>query len=353
MPKTLAWKAKPRNHRTNMPLTHGLWTRRDVNLAARSGRMDFRKGGIVMKELPKRTLGRTGLLVTQLGFGAMEIRGHRIWNGRPCTDAQAKTILDAVLDKGINFIDTANDYGKSELYMGRYLADRRDRFYVATKCGCHMTYAGNHDETPHVWTRENLLRNIADSLLKMQTDYVDILQLHNPGVDECEKNKLVDVLRELRDMGAVRFIGCSSTSPHLATYIAWGCFDTFQIPYSALQRQHEHLITKAGEAGAGVIIRGGVAQGEPGVARGRDGGHWDRFERAKLDELRGSGESRTAFLLRFTLTHPHCHTTIVGTLLPEHLEENVTTVLRGPLPRDVYEEAKKRLDAIGETPEQA
>ena len=64
--------------------------------------------------LPKRTLGRTGLKVTQLGFGAMEVRGHRVWDGRPCSNAQADTILNAALDAGINIIDTANDYGKSE-----------------------------------------------------------------------------------------------------------------------------------------------------------------------------------------------------------------------------------------------
>jgi aryl-alcohol dehydrogenase-like predicted oxidoreductase len=302
--------------------------------------------------LPKRTLGRTGLEVTQLGFGAMEVRSSRVWNSRPCNDEQARTILHAVLDAGINFIDTSNDYGKSEIYIGRHLADRRDEFYVATKCGCHMTYAGDHDETPHVWTRDNLLRNIADSLMKMEMDYVDILQLHNPSVEECEKAGLVDVLKELRDMGAVKFIGCSSTSPHLATYIDWGCFDTFQIPYSALQRQHENLITKAGESGAGVIIRGGVAQGEPGVAQGRQSDRWSLFQDAKLDELLEPGEARTSFILRFTLAHPHCHTTIVGTLLPEHLDENVATAIRGPLPPDVYAEAKKRLDSIGESPEE-
>ena len=131
--------------------------------------------------LPKKTLGRTGLEVTQLGFGAMEVRGNRIWNGRPCTDEQAETILNAVIDAGINFIDTANDYGKSEMYIGQYLAKRRDAFYVATKCGCTMQFAGDHDETPHYWTRDNILRNIADSLMKMRTDYVDILQLHNPN----------------------------------------------------------------------------------------------------------------------------------------------------------------------------
>lgn len=300
--------------------------------------------------LPKKVLGKTALQVTRLGYGAMEVRGTRIWGGRPASDEEASRILNAVVDAGINFIDTANDYGKSELYIGRYLSKRRGDFFVATKCGCGMTFAGDRDDTPHFWDRDHLLRNIADSLLKMQVDYVDLLQLHNPTVALCEEHKCVETLQWLKAQGATRFIGCSSTSPHLGTYIDWGVFDVFQIPYSALERKHENLITKAGQAGAGVIIRGGVARGEPGAGLGAED-RWAKFEKARLDELRASGESRTAFLLRFTITHPHCHTTIVGTKNPKHLEENLAAVQAGPLPKDTYEEAKRRLDGIGESAE--
>jgi aryl-alcohol dehydrogenase-like predicted oxidoreductase len=303
------------------------------------------------QQISKRILGRTGLEVTQLSYGAMEIRGHRSWSSRPVTDEQAGTILEAVVDSGVNFIDTSNDYGMSETYIGQFVAKRRSEFYLATKCGCHYQYAGDHDETPHVWTRENILRNIADSLLKMRTDHVDILQLHNPDVETCERAGLVDVLREIKDWGATRFIGISTTSPHLAAYIDWGVFDTFQIPYSALERRHENLITKAAEAGAGIIIRGGVAKGEPGVGQGIED-KWKKFEQAGLDELLEPGESRTSFLLRFTLSHPHCHTTIVGTLSPEHLRENIAVTNKGPLSADVYAEAKRRLDSVGESPEE-
>ncbi|MFC1997450.1 aldo/keto reductase [Chloroflexota bacterium] len=300
--------------------------------------------------LPKKTLGRTGLKVTQLGYGAMEVRGNRIWGGRSCTPAQADTILNTVVDAGINFIDTANDYGTSELFIGRYLADRRDEYYLATKCGCTVIFAGDHDETPHVWTRDNIMRNIADSRQKMQTDYVDILQLHNPDVKTTEDNNLIDILTELKDSGVVKHIGCSSTSPHLKTYIDWNLFDVFQIPYSALERQHENLITEAAEAGAGIIIRGGVARGEPGSGLGSQD-RWKVYDDARLDELCEEGESRTAFLLRFTLSHPHCHTTIVGTMNPDHLHENIEIASKGSLPADVYEEAKTRLDEAGQSPE--
>jgi aryl-alcohol dehydrogenase-like predicted oxidoreductase len=301
--------------------------------------------------LPTKTLGRTGVQVTQLGYGAMEVRGSRIWGGRPCSDDQAREILNAVVDTGINLIDTANDYGMSELYIGRYLADRRDAYFLATKCGCHMQFGSiDHDETPHVWTQENVLRNIADSLLKMQTDSVDLLQLHNPDPETVERMKIMDTLLDLQKAGVVRFLGCSTTLPYIKTYLEWDIFDVYQIPYSALERRHEEWITKAGEAGAGIIVRGGVARGEPGEGVGsRD--RWDTFEQAGLDELRAAEESRTAFLLRYTLSHPYCHTTIVGTMNPAHLQENIRIAEKGSLPEDVYAEAKRRLSQVGEAPE--
>ncbi len=95
--------------------------------------------------LPKRTLGRTGLEVTTLGYGAMEVRGSRIWGGRPIEDREAETILNAVVDSGINFIDTANDYGRSEEYIGRYLSHRRDEYVLATKCGCTVVHRDDDD----------------------------------------------------------------------------------------------------------------------------------------------------------------------------------------------------------------
>src|SRR5919202_1315018 len=238
------------------------------------------------QSLPTATLGRTNLQVTRLGFGAMEVRGPRIWNGRPVTEDQAQTILNAVLDAGINFIDTANDYGRSEEFIGKYLAPRRHEYYIATKCGCTVVRRDDQtDDTPHVWTRENLFRGLHESLQRMKTDYVDVMQLHNPGVEEVERNDLVAVLQEMQQQGKVRFIAISTTLPHLPTFLEWGVFDTFQIPYSALERTHEEWITRSAQAGIGTIIRGGVARGEPGVGLGGED-RWQKFEQAQLDELR-------------------------------------------------------------------
>ncbi|CAG7655029.1 aldo/keto reductase [Paenibacillus allorhizosphaerae] len=302
-----------------------------------------------MNELRKSILGRTGLEVTRLGFGAMEIRGPRIWKGRPVTDSEAERILNVVLDAGINFIDTAYDYGLSEEYIGRFISHRRSEFILATKCGCTVVNAGDHDETPHVWTRENLLHNIDESLRRMKTDYVDILQLHNPSVDQTEEGNLVEVLKEIQSSGKVRWIGISSTLPHITKYIELGVFDSFQIPYSALERDHEEMIAQAARAGAGTIIRGGVGRGEPGVGLGNQD-RWAVWEKAKMDDLLDEGESRTGFLLRFTLSHPGMSTTIVGTKNPEHLAENLRIAQKGELSAQVYEEAKRRLLEVGQGP---
>ena len=82
----------------------------------------------------KRELGRTGLQVTTLGYGAMELRGAP--RARDITEVQAETILNKVLDAGINYIDTSIDYGLSEERIGRYISHRRAEYYLASKCGC-------------------------------------------------------------------------------------------------------------------------------------------------------------------------------------------------------------------------
>jgi aryl-alcohol dehydrogenase-like predicted oxidoreductase len=93
-------------------------------------------------------------------------------------DAEAEQILNAVVDNGI-FIDTANDYGRSEGSIGRFLLHRRDEIVLATKCGCTVVRRDEStDDTPHVWTRENLFRGLHQSLARMRIDHVDVMQLH-------------------------------------------------------------------------------------------------------------------------------------------------------------------------------
>src|SRR5712691_3127157 len=126
-----------------------------------------------MTALPRRTLGRTALDVTTLGFGAMELRGGP--TGPEISDEQAEQVLNAVLDAGINFIDTSIDYGRSEELIGRYIAGRRAEYHLASKCGC---VPGARQGSEHVHTAENIRAGVEQSLRRMKTDYLDLVQFH-------------------------------------------------------------------------------------------------------------------------------------------------------------------------------
>src|ERR1700729_2583242 len=299
-----------------------------------------------------RPLGRTGADVTILSYGAMELRGQP--RGPEITDEDADRLLNAVLDGGINLIDTSPDYGRSEELIGTYLSGRRDEFFLASKCGCPLNPPA--DATPpyaHDYTPGNVRADVEQSLRRLRTDRLDLVQVHmSPSRATLAENHTVGTLQDLQAEGKVRFIGMSGILPNLPDHIAMGVFDVFQIPYSAVQRDHEELITGAADAGAGSFIRGGAARGaasedknwrtgplsqDPGVGQQ----NWETSGIAGL--LSEAGMSNMEFVLRFTLSHPGLSTTIVGTSSAAHLASNIAVAKRGPLPADLYEEAKKRL----------
>ena len=300
-----------------------------------------------MPYLPKKTLGRTGVEVTTLGFGAMELRGGN--RGPGLSDEDAGKLLNLVLDSGINFIDTSIDYGLSEERIGKHISHRRDEYFLASKCGCVVDgQGGEHDHTAR-----NVRHGVENSLKRLQTDHLDLVQFHRSlTVDEFQAQGGLQELLKLRDEGKVRFVGVSGTLPNLPEQIESGVFDAFQIPYSALQREHEGAIDLAAAHNMGAIIRGGVARGAPADWDGRSyymvstDTMKQRWEDAKLDELL-DGMSRVEFMLRFTLSHPGLSTTIVGTSNPEHLKGNVENAMKGPLPAALVAEAKRRLNAAG------
>ena len=162
----------------------------------------------------------------------------------------------------------------------------------------------------------------------MRTDHLDLVQFHhNPTRAELAEYDAISELEDMRSQGKVRFIGISGSFPVLPEQIAMGVFDAFQIPYSALERRHEELISAAAATGAGTIIRGGVGRGvaPPGI-----------------DDLL-DGMEPMEFMLRFTISHPDVHTVIVGTSNLDHLHANVAAASKGPLPPALYNAAKHQL----------
>jgi aryl-alcohol dehydrogenase-like predicted oxidoreductase len=193
---------------------------------------------------------------------------------------------------------------------------------------------------------------VEQSLRRLGTDRLDLVQVHmSPSQAQLDADDTVPTLMALRDEGKVRFIGMSGILPNLPDHIAMDVFEVFQIPYSAVQREHEDLITAAAATGAGTLIRGGAARGTASEDK-----NWtvqplsssgppaqDRWKAAGLDELLDGGMSRQEFILRFTLSHPGLSSTIVGTSSLDHLRGNVAIAAKGPLPPDLYQRAKDAL----------
>jgi aryl-alcohol dehydrogenase-like predicted oxidoreductase len=299
--------------------------------------------------LQTRPLGTTGADVTILGFGAMELRGPP--RGPAVSDDEAGRVLNAVLDAGIDLIDTSIDYGRSEEVIGKYLAHRRDEFFLASKCGCLLGQPapGDTPPYPHDYGAANVRAGVEQSLRRLQTDRLDLVQVHmSPSKAQLEDKSTLGALVALRDEGKVRFIGMSGILPNLPVHIAMGVFDVFQIPYSVLQREHEELISQAASGGAGILIRGGAARGAPsddkdwqrGPLGLEEGEGRRRWEASGVNAVLGD-MSPMEFVIRFTLSHPGLSSTIIGTSRLDHLASNLVIAEKGPLPSDVYEQAKR------------
>src|SRR5215471_7214800 len=145
-----------------------------------------------------RPLGRTGSDVTILGYGAMELRGRP--RGPAIADEDAGRLLNAVLDSGINLVDTSVDYGRSEELIGRYIGHRRDEFFLASKCGCPLEPPTEVPPPyPHDYRPANVRAAVERSLARLGTDRLDLVQVHmSPSNATLAENDVIETLYALQ-----------------------------------------------------------------------------------------------------------------------------------------------------------
>jgi 1-deoxyxylulose-5-phosphate synthase len=211
-----------------------------------------------------RPLGNTGILVSEISFGCVELGipyGIGVKNAAdmlPETDAIR--LLQGALDQGLNFFDTAPAYGTSESLLGQAFADRREQAVICTKAP-HGAADPDTLEQPDQ-LRQLLTDALTDSLRKLRTDYVDLYMLHRATDGALRSPALVGILREFQDKGMIRAFG-ASTYPGgtTGTALATGDWAVLQIAIHAMDRREEPYLQAATEAGVGIVARSVLFKG--------------------------------------------------------------------------------------------
>ncbi len=288
----------------------------------------------------KRRLGRTGLMVTEIGFGALEV--GRDWGvvvtdmTKPDEETAIQLLVD-VVKSGINFVDTAMAYVKSEERIGKAIASgrlQRTNFYLATKGG------ERYDEVTgsiYDYTYEGMVHSLHESYERLQTDYIDLLQIHTASADVVRAGEAMRALEHFQELGKCGFVGASFEDT-LACKLALesGHYDTIQITYNLLERQEaEELLALAQRADVGVIIKLPLAKGL--LSRKADKlGSAEQVQVEPYRFLERPGQTLAQGALRFVLSHPAVSTVIVGTKRLEHLQENLDAADgRGLTPKEL------------------
>ncbi|MEJ2411896.1 MAG: aldo/keto reductase [Anaerolineales bacterium] len=301
--------------------------------------------------LNKRRLGKSGLSVTEIGIGLWAIGGDE-WG--PVDDQNSLDTIEAALDAGINFFDTADVYGlgHSESLLGQAMEGRREQFIVASKIG----WIGfDHDDFVSVYdSTEKLMAGVEENLARLNTEYIDLLQCH---IHKPEPNTkyFIEGFQRLQQKGLIKAYGLSSSMfEFIKDFNSDGGMATLQIDYSILNRTaEEEIFPYCLEHDIGVIVRGPLAMGiltgkfdrNTQFPEGDFRQNWIENpdenkiflnDLQKVDQLREvAGEQNLAQLaIQFVLAHPAVTTVIPGAKTVNQLRQNVAAGELPPLDKE-------------------
>ena len=297
-----------------------------------------------------RKLGRTGLEVSEIGFGAWGIGGsvEGMPAYGPTDDDESKATLQRAYDLGINFYDTSDVYGHghSERLIGQTLGHVRERVIIATKVG----FLGG--DGPQDFSPRHIRRSLESSLERLQTDYIDLYQLHSPLLDVlAEDESILRTLRDLKEEGKIRVFGISVRSPGDGlTAISKFGIESIQVNFNLLDQRAigSSLLGPSAAQSVGIIARTPFCFGFLTGAYSSDTvfdstDHRSGWSPEQIQRwISGSqlfaeaishpeGQTQSQLALRFCLSYPGVSTVIPGMLTVKEVEENVRASQMGPL----------------------
>ena len=312
-----------------------------------------------------RSLGNTGIRVSEIGFGAWAIGGAAEASGTPLgwgrtNDDDSLAAIRRARDLGVNFFDTADSYGfgRSESLLGIVLSRNRQNIVIATKVGVMRMGDGSLKKD---FSRQHIFHAVDGSLKRLRTDYIDLYQVHNPTLGELRREEIQEAMARLQEIGKIRYWGVSiSTVDEGVEIINHGWGNALQVLYNVLnQEPAAQLLPLAKQKGYGIIARVPLASGlltgkfRPDSTFAVDDVRQNfltakRLEEAsaRVDEMRsiigGAAKSLTEAALQFVLADDTVSTTIPGARNARQVEMNVGAA-ESHLPAEVIERLRTRL----------
>ncbi len=286
-------------------------------------------------------LGKSTLEISEIGFGCMSL-GER--------EAESARIIHRAIHLGINFFDTADLYqhGLNEIIVGKALGKNRKEVVIASKVGNQWRKDGSGWD----WNqgKEYILNAAAESLKRLQTDHIDLYQLHG-GTIEDNIDETIEAFELLKQEGKIRYYGISSIRPNvIREYVRRSGIVSVMMQYSLLDRRPEEFcMDLLHRNNIGVLARGSLAQGflinKPAKA------YLDYSETqvskaaAAISSLSGKKRTKAQTAIQFVLQHPAISSAVVGIRTMEQLEEVVQTIHAPRLTEDEMQKLRQSLPA--------
>ncbi|RCR71170.1 aldo/keto reductase [Larkinella punicea] len=294
----------------------------------------------------KRELGKTGIAVSELAFGGVEIGlpyGIGVKSAADMlSEDESIRLLHEATESGVNFFDTARLYGASEAIMGKAFRDRREQVVIGTKC--RQLRDGN-GELPNGSDLKKLIKtSLLESLTALQTDYVDIFMLHQADLGILENDEIPQIFADLRAEGAIRSTGVSTyTVEETQKAIETGVWDVIQLPFNLMDQRQAQAFAQAAEKGVGIVVRSVLMKGlltskghqlHPALADVEN--HLRRF-----DDLVATGfPDLSTLAVRFVATFPEVSSLLVGIDKPAYLHQSLAAVNGAHLDAETLARAK-------------
>ncbi|MGM9929843.1 MAG: aldo/keto reductase [Bacillus sp. (in: firmicutes)] len=290
--------------------------------------------------MEKRKIGHSDLYVSEIGLGCMSLGTD---------EQQASKIIQTALDHGINYFDTADlyDYGVNEELVGKTLKSVRHDVVLATKVGNKW----NQEKNGWSWdaSKTYIKSAVKHSLQRLQTDYIDLYQLHGGTMDD-NHTEVIEAFEELIKEGYIRYYGISSIRPNvIQSFLTKSSIVSVMMQYSLLDRRPEEWMPLFNEQQASIIARGPIAKGilsermlSCASASIKEKGYL-HYSYHELEELLGrlhetfSSRSILEIALQYVLYHDEVAAVIPGASNPSQVIENIKAVQAKKLTKDEWQ----------------